>query len=215
MSLKNPVVPKRIRSELVRALPSLYQFLRNNPQVGVHHRDIQRLQVQLWLPVYVGTLEHPKPKRKEVKPKLRLSTKRVAWLCFLKTRKGVNAALEFKAEKSRSVQHQFQQGDPIRKTFAHVKAARRSPRLKRASYTARLLNIPGLYFNGLWLRSASRELYVSLVRVGNELRAGHFYTRSEIVEALKDELTRRKEAHRVILARKREVANATEDETSR
>ena len=58
-------------------------------------------------------------------------------------------------------------------------------------------------------------MYVSLVRVGNELRAGHFYSRSEIVEALKDELTRRKEAHRVILARKREVANATEDETSR
>lgn len=214
MSLKNPVVPKRMRSELILALPSVYQFLRNNPQVGVHHRDIQRLQVQLWLPVYVGTLEHPKSKKK-VTSKLRLSTKRVAWLCFLKTRKGVNAAVEFKTDKSRSLQHQFQQGEPIRKTFARVKAARRSPRLKRASYTARLLNIPGLYFSGLWLRSASRELYVSLVRVGNELRAGDFYTRSEVVEALKGELTRRKEAHQVILARKREVANATEDETSR
>src|SRR5215470_2044661 len=209
MSLKNRIAPKRIQAELIEASPWLCQFLRNNPQVGVHHRYIKRLQVQLWLPVYVGRLLHPKSKsnRKTTRAKtLRLSTKRVAWLCFLKTGKVVNAAVEFKMDDSRSLQHQFQQGEPIQRTFARVKAAARSPRLKGVAYTRRLLNIPGLYFGSLWLRSRSRELFVSLVKVGTQLKIGGYYTRPEIVSALEGELARRKKAHRVVLARKRQFA---------
>lgn len=210
MSLKNPVAPKRMQSELIQTLPSLYQFLQSNPQVGVHHRDIQHPRIQLWLPVYVGALAQPRPKSKtkKIPSRVKLSTRKVAWLCFLKTRNGVNAAVELKMDKSRFVQHQFQQGEPIQRTFARLKAAARSPHLKGVAYTARLLNIPGLYFGSLWLRSRSRELFVSLVRVGAELKIGGYYTRAEIVRALEDELAHRKKAHRIILARKRQFAIA-------
>ena len=64
MSLKNPVAPKRMLIALKQALPSLYQFLQENPHVGVNHRDIQKARVKLWLPVYIGSVTLPKSKRK-------------------------------------------------------------------------------------------------------------------------------------------------------
>jgi hypothetical protein len=179
----------------------------------VHHREIYKPQIQLWLPVYIGNLTLAKSKNRRASYR-RLSARRAAWLCFFNTRKGVNVAVELKAGKSREIQYQFQQGEVIKSTFARMRMASRSPRLRRASYAARLLNIPGLYFSGLWFKSTARELFVSLVRVGDELKAGGFYTRALVVKALKGELKRRKEAHLIILARKRELANTVEGENS-
>ncbi|PYV54563.1 MAG: hypothetical protein DMG98_17970 [Acidobacteria bacterium] len=199
---------------LKQALPSLYQFLQENPHVGVNHRDIQKARVKLWLPVYIGSVTLPKSKKKRVDARPRLSAKRVAWLCFLKTRNGVNVGVELKTDKSRAVHHQFQQGEPIHNTFARLRTASRNPRLLRAVYTGRLHSMPGLYFSALWFKSPSREIFASLVRVGKELKAGGLYTRTEVVAVLKDELSRRKEAHQIILARKREFARGRKDENS-
>ena len=195
-----------MQAALIEALPSLFQFLQQNPQVGVHHHDVYKAQIKLWLPVYVGNVAvSSRSKRKRASARPRLTAKRVAWLCFLKTRQGVNAAVELKAEESGSIRHQFQQGEIIQQVFARMKVAARSSRLRRAAYTARLLSIPGLYFSTLWFKSGSRDLFGSLVRLGSRVKAGGCYSRAEIVRELKDEISRRREAHQTILARKRQV----------
>lgn len=209
MALKTVVAPKRIQMALIEVLPSLYQFLQKNPQVGVHHHAVYKPQVKLWLPVYVGhALASSMPKKKGASTRQRLTAKRVAWVCFLQTNKGVNAAIELQAEKS-GIRHQFQHGEFIQRTYSRMKSATRSQRLRRTPYRARLLNVPGLYFSALWFKSGSRDLFVSLVRVGDgKIKAGGFYSRSEIVRALTDEVLKRKEAHQVVLARKHAVSRA-------
>jgi hypothetical protein len=211
VALKTVVAPKRVQTALTEVLPSLVQFLQQNPQVGVHHHDVHDREIKLWLPVYVGTAPvSSRSRRKRASTRARLAAKRIAWLCFLKTRQGVNAAIELQVERSGSIRHQFQQGEFIQHAFARMRAAARDQRLRGGAYTARLLNIPGMYFSALWFKSASREQFVALVSIGNEVKAGGFYSRSEIVRALNDEASRRKEAHQIILARKRQVSSAAD-----
>src|SRR5947208_12603384 len=173
-----------MQSALIEALPSLVQFLQQNPQVGVHHHDMYKAQVKLWLPVYLGSLRTiSRAKRKETAARPMLLAKRVAWLCLLQTRRGVNAAVELKAEKSGSIRHQFQQGEIIQQVFNRKRAAARNPRLRRAVPAAKLLNVPPLYFSALWFKTGSKDLFVPLVRVGN-IKAGGSYGSSEIALAL-------------------------------
>ena len=203
MTLKVIGAPKRTQEALSGVLPAIYRFLRQNPQVGVHHNAVRSPEIKLWLPVYVGRpLVVVKAIARQPSRRAMFTTKRVAWLCFIQTKGCVNAAIELQLDKS-GIRHQFQQGEFIQQVFWRMKSAARNERLQRAQWAPRLLNIPALYFSALWFKSGSRELFVSLVKVGDEIRAGRFYSRSEISSALEDEVLKRKEAHRFVLARKR------------
>jgi hypothetical protein len=202
VALKHAVVPKRTQEALIEVLPTVYQFLQQNPQVGVHHDAVKSPEIKLWLPVYVGRQSVvSKGKVKRASRRATFTTKRVAWLCFIQTKRSVNAAIELQLDKS-GTRHQFQQGAFIHRVFLRMKSAAQNKRLERAQWVPRLLSIPGLYFSALWFKSVSRELFVSLVKIGDEIKVGGFYSRSDISSALDDEVLKRRQAHRFVVTRK-------------
>ncbi len=214
MSLKILPAPKRIQTALLQALPSLYRFLQENPPVGVHHDELTNPNIKLWLPVYVAHApafsRSRRPRKVATQPGLKV--RRVGWRCFLKTKQGVNIAIELDVKDSVHIHHQFQQGESIQRTFKRLRAAARSERLRRKRYIARLLFVPSLYFSALWFSgNGSRDLFVSLVSLGSELKTGRFYSRPEIVHALGIEMSRRKAAHQLVLTRKSLVLRRRSD----
>lgn len=207
MALQLMPVPGWTKEAVRSVIASQAKIFEDPPQIPVGRGELAAEKVKVTLPVFVAGL----PKRGDNRRtaiahnKLWFKPKRIAWRALLQTKAGVTVAVELHANRKKDAFHQLQYGPSIQRTFDALEMTNRNRRVNKQGFSPGILQIPALYFSALWLTaSRSRELYAPLVNFAGRLRIGRFYARKEIVAALVDRWLSRKEAHKKLIAHRRD-----------
>jgi hypothetical protein len=127
---------------------------------------------------------------------LSVAMKRIGWVYFLRDRKNNLGFAEVTVVRGKHKNARLSEGPFVRRTFSLILKTMHDPRIRNRRFELRSIRAESLHFYCLWLRVPRQvEHFVPVTPLGKSLRAGRWFSRTDLSDALRREGQRVKEAH--------------------
>jgi hypothetical protein len=128
---------------------------------------------------------------------LSTTLKRVAWMYFLRDRRGGLACGEVTIVSGRHKSGRLSEGPFVATAFRQIEQANRDPRISRRRHELRSVRVESMHLFCLWIKGGPEtEYFIPVTSSSAALKAGEWITRRQFTVALRAEARRIRVAQR-------------------